>query len=362
MNALLISDLHFTDLPRDKYRWNLFPWLIEAIPKHEVKNLFILGDLTNEKDRHPARLVNRIVTNLILLYRQTGLHGIYILRGNHDAIDPHNAYFQFLGYYPCIRFISTPFAFPLHGREILMLPHTRDPLMDWKGVEMGKCDTLLMHATMKGAVAENGMALDGVPHGLIQTARNADIFSGDIHVPQTMVCGKVDVEYVGAPYPIRFGDTFKPRAILLTPKGGQSVEIPSISKHKIKLFATQHYFAEFFDAVCAGDQVKIVICLRPEEYGDWAEMVKGCKAICKEIGAELCAVELEKVQDAPGTKKMPGTGPQTAQVGRTSEQVITDYGRANNLAAPILAAGKRLLNGDKGERIELPRRGGTNSG
>jgi hypothetical protein len=336
MNALLVSDTHFTALPRDAYRWKLFEWLAEAIPKNEVRNLFILGDLTQEKDRHPSQLVNRIVTSLLNLYRQAGLHGIYILRGNHDGLDPTCPFFRFLGEYPSIKYIATPFAFSLHGRDILMLPHTIDPVADWKDVDMGHADTVLMHATVRGAIAENGQALDGIPPGLLHAARRANIYSGDIHVPQKIG----NVEYVGAPYPVRFGDSFQPRAILLTGKGSVSLPIPSIRRGVMTL--THFDSVVDWEGVSPGDQFKFKLRLAPTEYMHWAEMKKQIVMICKAKGVELCGLELEKVVSEQKLKPR-SKGPTNAQVGRTPKQLVEAHCAANKLPAAFLQAGVGLL-------------------
>lgn len=339
-NILLVSDLHLTDSPLDEYRWNLFPWLREAIHEHNIRALFMLGDLTTNKDYHSSKLVNRIVSNFVQVFRQTDVAKIYILRGNHDGLDPATPYFHFLGLFPSIHYVATPYAFPLYGREILMLPHTRDPKRDWQDVDMGACDTLMMHATVAGSLAENGMALEGIPPALLHRAKRADIYSGDIHVPQKMG----NVEYVGAPYPIRFGDTFEPRAILLRPKGHESLPVPGIRKHKVVLDGGDlvDWSTDEWNDVYEGDQVKVVVRLAPADFGEWNDIKKGCKAVCDQIGATLCGMELEKVETAPLPKRTT-----IAPVGRTPEQAMLDYATANNLATATIEAGKRLLRGEE---------------
>lgn len=48
-SAIMISDLHLTDSPRDEYRWGLFPWLREQIKVYKIEHLLILGDITDRK-------------------------------------------------------------------------------------------------------------------------------------------------------------------------------------------------------------------------------------------------------------------------------------------------------------------------
>ena len=334
MNTLLISDLHLTDAPRDSYRWKLFDWLIEVMPQHDVKNLFILGDITDAKDYHSARLVNRLVGALLGLYRRGGLHYIHLLRGNHDGTDPHCPYFEFLGQYPSIRYISTPFTFPLNGQDVLALPHSRDPQKDWDGVEMHNVDLILMHATVRGAVAENGQVLEGVPPSLLATARRAKIYSGDVHVPQKL--GRV--EYVGAPYPVRFGDSFVPRAILLEKGKARDLLPPAIRRGVITVDATQAGLAGL-SAYSKGDQVKVRVRLNPSEYLDWQKIKKNVTAACTEQGVELCGLELERT---PPRRLLRKSGAPLQQQ-RTPQDILKAFCAANKVDGSSAAVADGIL-------------------
>lgn len=336
MNSLLISDLHLTNNPRDAYRWKLFPWLQEALPKHNVKYLFLLGDLCEEKDRHPAQLVNKVVDELLTLYRQCGLMNIYILRGNHDGVDPLTSYFRFLGKYPSIQFIETPFSAPFSDREVLMLPHTTTPADAWKNVELHLADYIFMHATVKGAVSENGIQLDGIPPGLLATAHRAKIYSGDIHVPQTVRSGRVSVEYIGAPYPVRFGDKFEPRAVLLENfRTARSIAIPSIQRSTLTITPKD---AEIpLKTLRQGDQVKVRIRLSPSEYGDWAQIKKQVVSACNEAGVELCGLELEKVENKIRLRTP------TAVVTKDPKQIVSEFCTGNKVSAAVTSEGIKLL-------------------
>ena len=94
---LLTSDLHFTDKPEDSYRFDLFDAMRDWCEEYPIKHIIILGDLTNEKDNHSSKLVNKIVNGIFSL---TCYCPVDILMGNHDYIDPENAYFQFLEVIP----------------------------------------------------------------------------------------------------------------------------------------------------------------------------------------------------------------------------------------------------------------------
>lgn len=338
MNSLLVSDLHLTDNPRDKYRWQLFEWLANAIPEHSVKYLFVLGDLTDAKDYHSARLVNRIVSAFLNLYRNSGLITTYILKGNHDGTDPACPYFAFLGQYPSIKYISMPVSFDLGNRELLMLPHTRDPVKDWQDLTVATMHTaelLFMHATVRGAIAENGMALDGIPPSLLLPARRADIYSGDIHTPQTVG----PVTYVGAPYPVRFGDSFEPRAILLESRGkGRSLPIPAI-RRKFLTVTPSKGLVDGLQALSMGDQVKVRFRLAPAEYVDWQRYKRNAMEACAKFNIELCGVELERV--AVNRPVLKGAKPVT----KTSDAVWQQFCTDNKLDKRTVQVGQEILKG-----------------
>lgn len=342
MNAILVSDLHLTSNPRDEYRWALFPWLIEMITKHSVRNLFILGDTTDAKDYHSSRLVNRVVSNVLSLYQQTELHRVHILRGNHDGIDPACPYFQFLGKFPSIQYISTPFAFPLTigtqaDVQVQMLPHTANPEQDWEAVQFQKADLILAHATFKGAVAENGQALEGVPVGLLAKAHRAKIYSGDIHVPQTIAKGFI--EYVGAPYAVRFGDDFTPRAVLLEGvRKARDLSPPGVKRRILAVNATDTVLRGL-EGLSKGDQVKVRLRLAPAEFMDWQKRKKWVMGVCAEAGVELCGLELERVPEKRVLLRRPV---QQAQQ-KTPLDIFKGFCEGQKLDKNIVASGQEFL-------------------
>jgi len=335
MAHLLIADLHLTGAPRDEYRWRLFPWLHEMINTHAVHTLFVLGDLTESKDYHSARLVNRIVGGLLEMFDGTSLAKLCILRGNHDAIDPECAYFRFLGRYPQVHYADTPYAAPFEGREFLLLPHSRDPAHDWTDIEdMNRADVVLMHQTVSGAKGENDTLLDGVPAGLLRRATRAKIYSGDVHVPQTV--GRV--EYVGAPYPIHFGDQFQGRAVLLAENGRTARDLhPPQVRRRWAAVRPQDRPGTATAGLSAGDQVKVRVLLAPAELGEWDRVKKRVVADCTTAGVELCGLELARQQSGTVPVKQ---APQRA----APAEVLHTYCTVNKVAPALVRAGQSILN------------------
>lgn len=201
--TLITSDWHLDNQTRNGYR-HMFveKTLPELIKTYKYHRLILLGDLCQDKDRHNAELVNRVVEQIT---RLATLCEVIILRGNHDYIDPGNPFFAFLAKLRVdIVWINKP---TFIGSE-LFLPHTRDHQRDWKGLDFKKASRIFAHQTFAGANVGprtlDGISLSVFPEGI-------DVISGDVHVPQRIK----NLRYVGAPYTINFGDNYKPRVLIL---------------------------------------------------------------------------------------------------------------------------------------------------
>ena len=277
-NALVTSDLHLTDNPRDEYRWGIFLWLREIAKKKGVGALLILGDITDAKDRHSSVLVNRVVEELTSL--TSAKIEVWVLRGNHDGIDPARPYFRFLQHVPDIHFVYEPTTV----MDTLLLPHSRDPRTDWHELEFNHYRWLLAHATVTGVQAENGQQLAGVPRDLFSSARA--VLSGDVHVPQTIG----NITYVGAPYPIRFGDSFAPRVILFrNEEHVEDLHYPCLRRLMVNVTGTD-LIAD--GEMRAGDQVKVRVHLSRAEALNWEKHRETVRWTVEESGAELHGIEL----------------------------------------------------------------------
>lgn len=304
MDGLFVSDLHLTDRPEDEYRWALFPQLRDLSNEHGITDLYLLGDLTEHKDYHSSRLVNRLVDALYWLRRHSRIAEVHVLKGNHDGLDPTRPYFLFLRRIPWCKFYHEPTWVDKGKDTLLFLPHTRNALEDWKEIELGNASHIFIHGSVKGAVSESGMQLDGIPVDLFKGLR-ACILAGDIHVPQTV--GRC-VEYVGAPYPIRFGDTFEPRALWL--KGNKRISLPLKNIRKLTITVNAMTLGDEFDTIQRGDQVKVIIELRDSELGDFHGIKKAVSETVDLCGGELLKVQL--VRKASGKPRIKTKQPSKA--------------------------------------------------
>jgi len=286
---LITSDLHLTSNENDSYRLGILLWLAQKAKDLDVNTVFILGDLTDKKDNHPSSLVNRIVSDLKTIANR--VENVVILKGNHDYIDPENPFFKFLSNIDKISFIVSPSIMTIGRKKILLLPHSQNPYKEWGTIDMSGFDLILMHQTIKGAIASNGMRMDGYRQDLFSRA-NCRIISGDIHVPQ--VLGRI--EYVGSPYRIKFGDNFTPRLIHIDHRDFTSTDLyfPCLSKHVIEISSPEEL--ESIDFLNKGDQVKIRMFLGRHDYHKWPEYRDRVRRYCGSIGMSTCSIEL--VSDA----------------------------------------------------------------
>ena len=296
MKTVITGDIHLTASPADEYRWDVFPKLRTLAKERLASAIFILGDLTDKKDRHPASLVNRACAQLQMLAEVAEVH---ILKGNHDYIDPSCPFFHFTNSIDGVRFHSEPYLDP--EEQFLLLPHTRTPDRDWV-MQDTNYPLVCLHQTVKGAVASNGAKLDGEMRADWFGGVNGVVVSGDIHVPQKVGA----LHYVGAPHPVRFGDDFVPR-FLSTNKGRwRSHSIETIRKVTAEIVAPDDLYLMELDPY---DQVKLTLVLSPSEVGFWDELRAGVMEAAEDLGVLVSSITpvvprksvRERMASAPGT-------------------------------------------------------------
>lgn len=343
--VIVTADLHLTANPRDEYRWGVFDLLRELAEGHDDVRFVILGDLTDAKDRHPSRLVNRVVTSV---ERLAECGKVYILAGNHDYIERRECFFAFLNSLPGVRFIhSEPRVLRWGRRRVLFLPHM-------PGTAVGEIETALrphnattgdlepfdlvfMHQTVEGSVASNGVRLGGLPRELF--APHGLVLSGDVHVPQRVG----PVEYVGSPYPVRFGDEAECRVVVLTL--GRKVlknSVSTVRRFPARVFIRVNGISRAKRALSrlkSGDQAKIELRLRPGRAAT-AEDVASLRAFASEAGVEVVslAVTQEKPEDVEGL-----TEEQERHKPPDKLELLRDYCRRRRLRPRVAAVGRELL-------------------
>ena len=342
---LVATDLHFTDQPDDNYRFGLLPWLnrLAGESKDKERVCLILGDLTDKKNRHDALLVNRITSEIEACDHIT--HFI-ILKGNHDYIEETVPFFKFLDNRNQITFVIDPQRVPLpNGKTAYCIPHIRKndefdaavtkAIASYKE---DKYDYLLLHQTFTGAQASNGSEMKGVYFDQLAPLhkKGVRILSGDIHVPQDLG----PLTYVGSPYAVHFGDTFKPRCMVITNKGLETdVRYPAPKKRSVALKPD----AGIPSHLKKGDHVKIQVMLPREEFHQWelirASMLEKIKArglLC--FGLEIKEQKPKEAQPPLSTEKET-----PAQTTLNDGDVVNNFVAANKIDSDVAEMAKKIM-------------------
>lgn len=300
-----------------------------------MQTLLFLGDLTDKKDHHSAELVNRVVKEVVSIQVP---HKVF-LRGNHDWLKNGRCYFEFLSHLPGVQFITQPTDLSLDdGPSALLLPHTRTPGKDWANMGMVGAfhPYVFMHQTYKGAKSSNGQEMDG--DAIPDIFDGCKVYSGDIHVPQ--IIGPV--EYVGSPYHVHFGDTFRGRCVLLDRRGRAVDLYPDLlQRHVIDANADVNQFyttmEQAFEAdVRPGDQVKLRIHLTKSELPDWPNLRREMVHVLEQVNLDVRGVEMVLIK--AGRERL------RAKVQRDSfEEAVRRFADSEQLSASMLDTALDLM-------------------
>ena len=261
----------------------------------------LLGDITDRKDNHSARLVHRVLDGIASV---ADVAPVDILLGNHDYADVGHPFFAFTqNYHDRVRFITQPVLLPItwkHEPQGLYIPfqrETRDFAAAIAHKDRARASVVFMHQTVHGAVTANGSKMEGPPAEFdFEPLR---VFSGDIHVPQ--VVGQV--QYCGSPYHIRFGDAFDPSIILYSPENDEVgyLEYPCLRKHVLTVAGNA---GDLLDAVTHAnkkgaqhgkhDQYKIKVLLDRSEFHDWRRIKSEILRECEILKMDVYGIQMKE--------------------------------------------------------------------
>jgi len=158
-----------------------------------------------------------------------------------------------------------------------------------------------------------------------------EIISGDIHKPQRI--GEY-VEYVGAPYHIRFGDQYLPRILKIDDGGGRyDLRYPA----PLKLVYDITSLADFDNlSINHKQQAKIRVHLDRGSLTQWPIIRDEINNVAREAGWANIRPELVLKPEAAAT-------PQVAGDRKSPEQLVEDYAKRHNASEHHIEIGKSLL-------------------
>jgi hypothetical protein len=337
MSVLLLADTHFTDRKRDAYRMASLPPAIGfALDSFRISDIVIAGDICEEKDRHPASLVNFVAEFVASLARRAV---VWVVMGNHDYVNPESSFWKFLGQFPAVKYVDEPRIVRLAGgMPAVLMPHSSAFVDDWKYVQgqlgcKARRPAYFLHQTVEGA-ASYGHTLAGLNPALF--AKTPAVFSGDVHKPQQIG----NVRYVGSPYPICFGDDYVGRMLIIDDDEAEGPvivdEVLVNSPRKIKVEASS--LQDLPDDVRAGDMVKVVVSVARSQIASWAELRAGVVAWAEIKQVDLFGVELREKTRVRLTEAAPSNVPILSEA-----SVFSRYCDANSVSADKRQVGEAIL-------------------
>lgn len=278
---ILTADWHLTDAPDDEYRWAVFDRLLDYCKLREDWDVHILGDLCDRKDRHSGLLVNRLLQGLRRLIK-AGCD-INIIMGNHDEPMSGPPYWRILNNVDGVRFWTKPEQLT---DNLILLPYTPD-VGSWTDyLDVDYTGLLFLHQPVSGALLEHGTAISWGGNHDLNLPAGCIAFAGDIHTPQTLN----NLTYVGAPHPVKFGDSYQTRMLHINRKG------KILHKHVFR--ATQRFMLDLnrdseLEEIDAkpGDQAKVRFNLEPDEIQMWPIYRKATENWAKECGVNLMSIQ-----------------------------------------------------------------------
>lgn len=333
MKLLVTADLHLGDNPRDAYRHAFVKERLPAmVRKYKPDAIALLGDLTEEKDRHGAWLVNEIVSHI---HGLSQLAPVVIVKGNHDYIDATHPFYAFMGRLNDVSWVGTPLDaknLPLppsaRPKRTLFLPHTPDPERDWESLDFRGYDWIFAHQTFTGANVGFGRRMTGVDPKIF--GPRAKVISGDIHVPQNVK--GTNVVYVGAPYTVDFGDDYEPR-MLLVEDGSVVTSIPCKGPQK-RLIEVPTKTSN--PAVTIGDIVKLRVQVPATATAEWSTTRDELRAWAERRGLVVDSI-------VPVFERRSIKVKRDATSRRSDDELLEAYGKARGVDATTLKVGKIIM-------------------
>lgn len=325
---ILTADWHLVDTPSEAYRWRVFDELLAYSQKCKDKDICILGDLADKKDRHSSELVNPLCDE----FKRLIDHGltINVICGNHDMPLKGPPFWKFLDMIDDrLMFHTVPFVY----KDVLLLPFSTNPNEEWEGVLDDPTDfnAIFMHQPVKGAITESGQVYDTDEQLIFP--KGMPVWSGDIHTHQRIG----QVRYVGAPHPIKFGDTYECRMIQLDKhyKLIDELHIHTIQKLVVDISSIDELASV---KLRKGDQVKVRFSIHPDNIAVWPVEREYITAWAKQRAVILHSIEPTIMLGITknGTAK-------DSTVAIDPLNTLNQYGKKEGLGEKILEVGQRLL-------------------
>lgn len=324
---LLTSDTHLDENEDNSYRWGVFDHIHDVLDRYDVSAVFNLGDVVDRKDRFSGAFVNRLLDEFERVGEKVPF---WVMKGNHDQPLRGPAYFELLNArLDNVHYVTKPTPVG----NVLLLPFTSDPIADWQGIDYGEFKAAFLHVTPDGAISESGFQLSG--RALPKFPKSLKLYTGDVHNPQVIRGFTV----VGCPHPVKFGDTFQPRMLLLdedTLEIVEEVPIDTVRKLSVEISSLDDLRAL---QSRNGDQVRVRVNLSSGDIDYAGEVERGIADWAASCGATLAGTEIVVETGSLRGEAEPDADP---------EELLRQFAAEDGMSAELLDLGLELMREARG--------------
>jgi DNA repair exonuclease SbcCD nuclease subunit len=229
MNKVLIfSDIHIHPHKRRNERLedclSVLQWVFDQAKSNGVKSILFGGDLFHDRQKIDVYTYQRTF-EVLKKNLSTNDFELYVLLGNHDMWfneDTSISSVTPLGSLPNMYIIDKPTRMTIAGASWDFIPFTHDPILAMNNLskQAGNMEYCLGHLAIDGAVLHGSSISDvAIEHDgeMVKVSTNLfkdykKVFLGHYHSEQIL---KPNVEYVGSPLQLSFGEAFQEKHIVL---------------------------------------------------------------------------------------------------------------------------------------------------
>jgi len=175
-------------------------WLVDELKRHNIKDIFILGDVYHYRDEVAVNTIS-IVNHILTIWKD---FNIVMIVGNHDAYykdKPDINSLSILDGKNNITVIEKPTTSIIHGKKLTFLP--------W-GSNVNaftKTDILFGHLEIESFKMNSFKLCDKGTKTSDLLSKAKLIFTGHFHLRDERQYDNGTIVYVGNPYEMDFGDT-----------------------------------------------------------------------------------------------------------------------------------------------------------
>ena len=205
----LITDLHLDSYKNDDRIWNYYRQFYDNIffpylNKHNIKEILILGDVIDNRKSIDFKVLQTIKNEF---FDKLNQYQVNIILGNHDIYYKNtnevSSIVNICKEYKNITVHVNPTELAIHGLSFLLLPWINDENKSatMAAIERSESDYVCAHLEINGAkMTKTRVCEKGLDKSIFSKFQS--VWSGHFHHRNK----QGNVEYIGNPYQMNFGD------------------------------------------------------------------------------------------------------------------------------------------------------------